>query len=135
MNNIIFFLLDYLAVLSIHNYTLIYWDYCYVIIIIIFNSFNIYRGSKLCITNNNYTYTIIYQYHCDVVILKVLCTNVIYLYTYIFFYIYFKTVVFVLSYSVWVPFINRVPNDRPFHKCNKFGVDCYYTNVIDVMGE
>ena len=32
--------------------------------------------------------------------------------------------------SVWVPFIDRVPNDRPFHKCNKFGVDCYCTNVI-----
>ena len=46
--------------------------------------------------------------------------------------------------SVWVPFIDRVPNDRPVHKCNKFGVDCYCTNVIvymqsntqtDVMGE
>ena len=23
--------------------------------------------------------------------------------------------------SVWVPLIDRVPNDRPFHKCNKFG--------------
>ena len=27
-----FFLLDYLVILSIHNYTLIYWHYCYVII-------------------------------------------------------------------------------------------------------
>ena len=33
------------------------------------------------------------------------------------------------SISVWVPSIERVPNDRPFHKCNKFGVDPYYTNV------
>ena len=24
------------------------------------------------------------------------------------------------SSSVWVPFIDRVPNDRPFHKCNTF---------------
>ena len=32
--------------------------------------------------------------------------------------------------SVWVPFIDRVPNDRPFHKCNTFGVDCYCTHVI-----
>ena len=32
--------------------------------------------------------------------------------------------------SVWVPFIDRVLNDRPFHKCNTFGVDCYCTNVI-----
>ena len=23
------------------------------------------------------------------------------------------------SNGVWVPFIDRVPNDRPFHKCNK----------------
>ena len=22
--------------------------------------------------------------------------------------------------SMWVPFIDRVPNNRPFHKCNKF---------------
>ncbi len=29
------FLLDYLVILSIHNYTIIYWHYCYVIIIII----------------------------------------------------------------------------------------------------
>ena len=35
-----YFLLDYLAILSIHHYTLIYWHYCYVIII--FKSFNIY---------------------------------------------------------------------------------------------
>ena len=30
-----YFLLDYLVILSIHNYTLIYWHYCYVIIMII----------------------------------------------------------------------------------------------------
>ena len=36
-------------------------------------------------------------------------------------------------HSVWVPFIDRVPNDRPFHKCNTFGVDCYCTNVIVYM--
>ena len=37
---------------------------------------------------------------------------------------------------MWVPFNDRVPNDRPFHKCNKFGdldVDCYCTNVIVYM--
>ena len=33
--NIINFLLDYLVILSIHNYTLIYWHYYYVIIMII----------------------------------------------------------------------------------------------------
>ena len=36
-----YFLLNYLVILSIHNYTLIYCHYCYIIIIIIFNSFNI----------------------------------------------------------------------------------------------
>ena len=30
-----YFLLDYLVILSVQNYTLNYWHYCYVIIIII----------------------------------------------------------------------------------------------------
>jgi len=35
-----------------------------------------------------------------------------------------------ILHSVWIPFIDRVPNDRPFHNFFLFGVDCYYTNVI-----
>ena len=62
--NIIHFLLDYLVILSIHNYTLIYWHYCYVIIMMII----ILQYTKLVITNNNYTYTVIYQSHCNVII-------------------------------------------------------------------
>ena len=63
--NIIILLLDYLVILSIHNYTPIYCHSCYVIIIIILT---VSTYTKLFIINNNYTYTVIYQYHCNVII-------------------------------------------------------------------
>ena len=53
-------------ILSIHHSTQIYWHYGYVIIMIII--ILVLNYTKLDITNNNYTYTVIYQSHCNVII-------------------------------------------------------------------
>ena len=47
------FLLDNLVILSIHNYTLIYWHYCYVIIIIIIILCNYTLDQLLCVFMTN----------------------------------------------------------------------------------
>ena len=49
------FLLDYLVILSIHSYTLIYLHYCYVIIISII-ILTVLTYTKLFITNKVYLY-------------------------------------------------------------------------------
>ena len=62
--NIIIFLLDYLVILSINTNLLAlvlrnYYDYYY---------FTVLTYTKLVITNNSYTYTVMYQSHCNVII-------------------------------------------------------------------